>query len=92
MVTAVAVVTTFVVMANVAVVAPAATVTEAGTVAALILLLASVTMAPPAGAAVANVTVPVLPVPPVTATGFTATEASPDDGFTTSVTALLAPL
>src|SRR5262245_24481757 len=60
-VTAVTAVTAVVVIANVAVVAPAATVTDAGTVAALRSLLVSVTSAPPAGAAVPSVTVPVLP-------------------------------
>src|SRR5438046_8853214 len=90
MVTAVTIVTGLVVMANVAAAAPAAKVTEAGTVAALMLLLASVTIAPPAGAAVASVTVPVLAAPPVTEAGFSVTEAS--GGFTTSVTILAAPL
>ena len=90
MVSAVAVVTGLVVMAKVAVVAFAATVTDAGTVAALMLLLASVTSAPPAGAAAASVTVPVLPAPLVTDAGFSVTEAS--GGFTTSVTILEVPL
>ena len=53
-------VTGFVVIVNVAVVAPAGTVTDAGTVAALMLLLVSVTNAPAGGAAFASVTVPVL--------------------------------
>ena len=53
-------VTFLVVTANVFVFAPAATVTDAGTVAALRLLLVSVTTAPPAGAALVSVTVPVL--------------------------------
>src|SRR5215471_16994167 len=60
MVIAVADVTVLLVTMKVAVVAPAATVTDAGTVAAFVLLLASATTAPPAGAAVAKVTVPVL--------------------------------
>ena len=47
-VTAVGTVTVLVVTANVFDVAPAGTVTEAGTVAALVLLLVSVTTAPPA--------------------------------------------
>jgi hypothetical protein len=54
----------------VAEVAPAATVTLTGTEATEVLPLASVTTAPPAGAAALNVTVPVDPVPPVTLVGF----------------------
>ena len=90
MVTVAAVVTALVVIANVAVVAFAGTVTDPGTVAALVLLLASVTAAPPTGAAAASFTVPVLPVPPVTATGFS--ERENVDGFTTTVSAFVAPL
>src|SRR5206468_6700676 len=89
-VTVVTVVTVLLVITKVAVVAPAATVTEAGTAAALMLLLVSVTTAPPAGAAVASVTVPVLAAPPVTEAGFTVTGVS--GGFTTSVTIFEAPL
>src|SRR5438067_9583930 len=87
MVTAVAAFTVLVVIAKVAVVALAGTVTEAGTVAALVLLLASVTTAPAAGAALPSVTVPVLPTPPVTAAGFTVTP-SRGGGFAGSVTVL----
>src|SRR4029079_19326394 len=76
MVATVPAVTAFVVIANVAVVAPAATVTDAGTVAALVLPLVNVTMAPAVGAAALSVTVPVLPAPPVTVAGFRATETS----------------
>src|SRR5438045_1254057 len=92
MVTAVAAVTALVVTAKLALVAPAATVTEAGTVAALRLLLASVTTAPPAGAALPSVTLPVLPTPPVTAVGLTLTPAKAAGGFTVSVAILDTPL
>jgi hypothetical protein len=63
-----------VVTGKVAVVAFAATITLTGTVAAAILLLVSVTTAPPVGAAALSVTVPVDPVPPVTFVGFTETD------------------
>src|SRR5436305_12745843 len=89
MVTAVAAVTALVVTAKLALVAPAATVTEAGTVAALRLLLASVTIAPPTGAALPSVTVPVLGTPPGTAVGLTLRPTSA--GFSVSVTILDAP-
>ena len=59
--------------ANVAVVAFAATVTLAGTVAAEVLLLDSVTTAPPDGAGPLRVTVPVEEVPPITEVGLTVT-------------------
>src|SRR5215467_12476873 len=76
-------------MAKVALVAPAATVTEAGTAAALALLV-SETSAPPTGAAMASVTVPVLPAPPVTVDGLSTRDAR--IGFTRMVAALEAPL
>src|SRR4051794_41934643 len=80
MVTAAAVVTGVVVMANVAVLAAAATVTDAGTDAAVVLLLTSDTTAPPTGAAALRVTVPVLPAPPVTDAGFSVTDANGEIG------------
>ena len=66
--------TGLVVTVNVAVVAPAATVTLAETCAAAVLLLDSVTTAPPVGAGPFNVTVPVVEVPPTTDVGFKLTE------------------
>ena len=72
--TAVDAATALVLTANVAVVAPAATVTLAGTPAAVVLLLESVTCAPPAGAGPLNVTVPVEELPPVTLVGVTESE------------------
>src|SRR5215469_647814 len=65
--------TTMVVIGNVALLAPAATATLAGTVTAA-LLLDSVTVAPPVGAAPLRVTVPVDELPPTTLVGFTVTE------------------
>ena len=58
-----------VVTVNVAEVLPAGTVTLAGTVAAAVLLLESVTTAPPVGAAPFSVTVPVELFPPTTVVG-----------------------
>jgi len=55
---------------NVPLVAPAGTVTEAGTAATAVLALVSETTAPPAGAAVRSVTVPVLGAPPTSTDGF----------------------
>ena len=84
MVTVALTATGVVVIVNVALVAPAATVTLAGTVAAAVLLLPSVTTAPPVGAALLNVTVPVEEAPPVTVAGLTDTEETVG-GFTVSV-------
>jgi hypothetical protein len=66
--------TALVLTANVALVAPAATVTLEGTLAAAVLLLESVTCAPPDGAGPLNVTVPVEELPPVTLVGFSEIE------------------
>src|SRR5215510_13517934 len=90
MVTGVTVATALLVTVKLAVVAPAATVTDAGTVAAFVLLLASITSAPPACAPVESLTVPVLPAPPVTDAGFKVNETR--GGLMTSVTILDAPL
>src|SRR5436190_97197 len=56
-------------------------------------LLASITTAPPAGAAALSVTLPVLPAVPVTAAGLTLTptNAAGPAGFSVSVTILDAP-
>src|SRR5258706_388645 len=79
-----------------AVFAPAATVTLAGTRAAIVLLLASVTTAPPDGAALLSVTVPVEDcVPPVTLVGFSVNEDNVTGGgaagFTVSAAVLVVP-
>lgn len=63
--------TALVVIVKVAVVAFAGTVTFVGTCAAAVLLLESVTTAPPDGAGPLRVTVPVEDVPPITEVGLT---------------------
>lgn len=59
---------------------PAGTITVAGTVAAAVLLLVSVTEAPPAGAAVFSWTVPVELFPPTTVVGVRDTDETPSEG------------
>jgi hypothetical protein len=84
-----------VVAVNVALVAPAATVTLAGTVATVVWLLERATVAPPVGAALERVTVPLEFVPPVTLDGLTLTPcklAGGGTGVTVSVVDLLTPL
>src|SRR5260370_35399230 len=66
--------TALVLTVNVALVAPAAIVTLDGVLATFVLLLESVTTAPPEGAAPLSVTVPVEEFPPVTLVGFTGGE------------------
>ena len=88
-VTEVLLATGLVVIVKVAVVAPAATVTLAGAWAAAELLLESVTTAPPTGAALLNVTVPVEDTPPSTDAGLTLTELSAATGAVTVKVAVL---
>ena len=71
---------------KIALVAPAATVTLAGVLATVVLLLESVTAAPPDGAAAVNVTVPVDEFPPVTLVGFRVSEERVGRGGVTGVT------
>ena len=74
MVTEVLLATGIVVTVKVAVLVFSATVTLTGTVAADVLLLDSVTTAPPAGAGPFSVSVPVDEPPPLTEVGLSATE------------------
>src|SRR5216117_4134702 len=93
-VTGVAAVTAVVVIEKLALSAPAVTVTLAGTLATVVVLLDSVTIAPPVGAAVVNVTVPVLAAPPTTLVGLTVTEdklAGGGGGLTVSTAVREAP-
>jgi hypothetical protein len=78
-----AVVNALPVIVNVVDVAPAGTVTFTGTVAAVVLLDASVTTAPPAGAADVNVTVPVLVTAPNMDDGLSVTVESVAGGGVT---------
>ncbi len=80
MVTVVDAATALVLTVKDALVAPAATVTLEGTVAAVALLLESVTCAPPVGAGPLSVTVPVEEFPPVTLVGFSESEERERDG------------
>jgi hypothetical protein len=88
---AVPLVTALVVTAKVAVVAPATTVTLVGTCATAVLLLESVTTAPPEGAAPLNVTVPVEPLPPITLVGLSVTEDTVADGVTVKIALCVPP-
>src|SRR4051794_9784632 len=76
MLTVVRVRTSNVVIGNLTSVAPVGTTTEAGTLAAPGRLLVSMTTTPPAGAGAVNRTVPLALLPPTSAEGFTAKEAS----------------
>ena len=86
MVTVVDATTGLVLTVNVALLAPAAIVTLEGTRATNVLLLESVTCAPPAGAGPLNVTVPVDEFPPVTLVGLNVSEASVGAGGGAGVT------
>jgi hypothetical protein len=90
MVAEVDVVTVAVLTVNVALVAPAATVTLAGTVARAVLLLVSVTTAPPDGAALASVAVPCELLPPTTVDGLSAIDESVAGGGAAGVTVKVA--
>jgi hypothetical protein len=93
-VAAVAAGTAAVVAVNVALVAPAGTLTLAGTLVAVALLV-SKTPAPPAGAALLSMTVPVEALPPVTLAGLStsvARLAGAATGVSVSVALRLVPL
>ena len=75
-----------------ALVAPAATVTLEGTLATVVLLLESVTCAPPVGAGPLSVTVPVDEFPPVTLVGLSVNEESVGAGGGAGVTVSVADL
>jgi hypothetical protein len=79
--------TALVLTVNVALVAPAATITLDGVLATFVLLLESVTTAPPEGAAALRVTVPVEDcTPPTTFVGFSVGEESVEVGGGAGVT------
>jgi len=96
MVTVVDAATALVLTVNVVLLAPAATVTLEGTLAAVVLLLESVTCVPPDGAGPLSVTVPVEEFPPVTLAGFSESEervgGGGEAGVTVSEADLVAPL
>jgi hypothetical protein len=96
MVTVVDAATALVLTVNDTLVAPAATITLEGTLAAVVLLLESVTCAPPAGAGPLSVTVPVEDcAPPTTLVGFSERDervgGGGDEGVTVSEADLVAP-
>ena len=80
MIAEVAVVTELVVTVKKPLVAPAGTVTLAGTLATAVLLLDSVTTAPPLGAAPLSVTVPCEELPPTTLAGLRVREDTITNG------------
>lgn len=84
-------VTGLVVIVKVAVGAPDGTVTLVGTCAAAVLLLESVTRAPPVGALPLRVTVPVDEFPPITEVGFLAMDVRVA-AVTVRVVVLVTPL
>ena len=75
-----------------ALVAPAATVTLVGTVAADVLLLASATTAPAAGATALKVTVPIEAAPPVTLVGLRLSDKRVIAGLMMRLADLVTPL
>ena len=89
--TAVEAVTELLEMVKVAVLAPAVTRTLAGTVAAVVLLLERVMVAPPVGAAPVSVTVPVDVLPPITVVGLTV-RVDNAGGFTVRLAVFVTPL
>ena len=90
-VTVVEAVTRLVETVNVALVAPTATVTLSGAVATAGLLLESVMTAPPVGAGLLRVTVPVAEDPPRTVVGLTLTDERSGSGVTVSTADFVAP-
>ena len=82
--------TALVLRLKLALVPPTGTVTLEGTVAAAVLLLESVTCAPPAGAGAFSVTIPVEGLPPVTLVGLTVSEET-IGGITVSEVVCVAP-